>query len=274
MYIGTAGYYYDDWIGPVYPRNTRKSDFLRLYASEFKFTEINSSFYRLPNKHMFHRLRQKTPPDFQFAVKAYRAFTHERVDGPYGEFREALAPLLESGQLGCVLAQFPYSFKYTPANVAYLLSLRERFIDLPLVIEFRHASWITERVFTLLQENRVGYVMVDLPRLGSLPPRAVAVTGEIAYIRFHGRNARAWWHHTHPYERYDYLYTEEELKQWVPAIRAAEKKARNTFVSFNNHYRGKAVINARLLMRLLEIQEGAKEDGNDVARGSNRLPVR
>lgn len=252
LYIGTAGYYYDDWIGPVYPAGVRKKDFLRLYAQEFSFTEINSSFYRLPNPHMFNRMQEKTPAGFRFVVKAYRGFTHERENRNQREFKDALRPLIEAGKLGCVLAQFPYSFRYSAAHAAYVRFLKEQFEDVPLAVEFRHASWVKDEVFAFLRECNLAYVIVDLPRLAGLPPPVATVTADIAYVRFHGRNARKWWHHTHAYERYDYLYSENELKSWVPAIRQVNAKAQETFVSFNNHYQGKAVVNARMLARLLQ----------------------
>ncbi len=255
LYIGTAGYYYDDWIGPVYPTGTPKKNFLEFYAHEFSFTEINSSFYRLPSRHMFYRMQQKTPPNFQFVVKAYRGFTHERENTYHREFKDALVPLIENRKLGCVLAQFPYSFRYSPANLAYLRFLREQFEDLPVAVEFRHASWVNDEVFGFLRANNVAYVIVDLPKLAALPPPVVKVTSDIAYVRFHGRNARKWWHHTYAYERYDYLYREEELKPWVPAIQQAVREARKTFISFNNHYQGKAVVNARMLMQLIKYDE-------------------
>ena len=253
IYIGTSGYSYDDWVGPVYPPNLAKSEWLSFYAQEFKACEINFTYYRLPNRRTLAAMARKTPPDFVFTVKASQELTHSREDpeAAFAAFRAGLAPLIEEGKLGCVLAQFPFSFHATPENRDYLYRFRERLGDLPTVIEFRNGRWLTPETFALLRRLGFGFCCVDEPRLeGLLPPIAVA-TGPIAYVRFHGRNARKWWQHEQAWERYNYTYSDEELQEWKPKIRALDQQAEKTFVFANNHWQGQAVGTARQLRLLL-----------------------
>lgn len=254
IYIGTSGYSYDDWREHYYPSGLNKNKMLEFYAREFSFVEVNSSYYSLARPEVFARLAQKTPPEFVFAVKGYKSFTHERgadVAEDVKKFCYALAPLLEKGKLGTVLLQFPYSFPSRPENRRYLASLRDLLGDVPAVAEFRHRSWVREDTWELLKKLGLGYVCVDEPDLPGLVGRAVACTGPVAYVRFHGRNKEKWWRHEHAYERYDYLYTESELQEWVPGIQSLVQQAERVYVAFNNHYRGQAVHNARMLKQIL-----------------------
>ena len=155
--------------------------------------------------------------------------------------------------LGCVLAQFPWSFKHTPENERFLETVRDELPDLPVVVEFRNAAWIRDETFDRLRDLGLGCCCVDEPRLhGLVPPFAVA-TAPVGYVRFHGRNAAKWWRHEHAWERYDYLYSQEELAEWVPRIREIAAQAEKTYVFFNNHYEGKAGQNARQLAELLNL---------------------
>jgi uncharacterized protein YecE (DUF72 family) len=159
---------------------------------------------------------------------------------------------MDQGKFGAVLAQFPSSFKPSDENRDYLATFRERMGDLPVVVEFRNAGWITDDTMDLLKKNNLGYCCVDEPRLrGLVPPIAVA-TAPIAYVRFHGRNAKKWWHHDEAYERYSYEYKPEELQEWVPKIEKLDNTAQNTFIFTNNHYRGAAVRTANQLKEMLE----------------------
>lgn len=252
--IGTSGYSYDDWVGPVYPQGLPKRDWLSYYAREFDTCELNTTFYHMPAPTMLERIAEKVPPGFLFSVKAFQGITHEREDGLKlaPEFSAALAPLREADKLGAVLAQFPYSFHPTQENRDYLLRLREAFGDVPIVVEFRDARWANEDTFDILEEMGFGYCCVDEPPLkGLMPPIAVA-TGPVAYVRFHGRNAAKWWQHGEAWERYDYMYTAEELQEWVPKLHTLDQKAPLTLVYANNHWSGQAVATARLLRTLLQ----------------------
>ncbi|HOG47298.1 MAG TPA: DUF72 domain-containing protein [Anaerolineae bacterium] len=254
IYVGTSGYSYDDWVGPFYPPGLPKREWLPFYAREFAATEVNYTYYRLPVARTMAAMAEKTPPGFVFTVKASQELTHGREDpdAAFAAFRAGLVPLAEAGKLGCVLAQFPYSFHATGENRDYLRLFRERMDGLATVIEFRNRAWVQEATFDLLRELGLGYCCVDEPRLpGLIPPLAVA-TGPIAYVRFHGRNAKKWWQHENAYERYDYTYAEEELREWGPKIRALDAAAEATFVFANNHWQGQAVTTARQLRLLLD----------------------
>jgi uncharacterized protein YecE (DUF72 family) len=253
IYIGTSGYSYDDWVGPVYPPDLPKREWLAFYAREFQTCEINFTYYRLPDPRTLAAMAAKVPEGFVFTVKASQELTHGRED-PEESFRafvSGIAPLLEEGKLGCVLAQFPYSFYHTPENRDYLRRFRERMEGVPTVIEFRNRAWLQTEVFDLLRELELGFCCVDEPHLkGLLPPLAVA-TSQIAYVRFHGRNASKWWQHENAWERYDYTYSMEELQEWEPKIRSLDAQAEKTFVFANNHWQGQAVGTARQLRLLL-----------------------
>ncbi len=165
--IGTSGYSYDDWVGPFYPANLKKSDWLEFYARHFDTTELNFSYYRQPEAGMLERMAAKVPPGFVFTIKAFQGLTHERAEDNAGEFQtfvEALAPLIDQDKFGCVLAQFPFSFHATPENVDYVKLCRERFGDLAVVIEFRNREWLTPAMFQLLREQRLGFCCVDEPQ--------------------------------------------------------------------------------------------------------------
>ncbi|MCR4420205.1 MAG: DUF72 domain-containing protein [Clostridia bacterium] len=253
--VGTSGYSYRDWVGPFYPASLRPADMLAHYAREFNFVEVNFSYYRLPSARTLAGMLRKVPEGFLFTVKAYRGLTHERgpaVAEEAREFRTGLVPLLESGRLGAVLLQFPYSFHFQSENLSYLDRVRELLAGLPLVVEFRSREWSRNEVWQWLAQHNLGYVCVDGPRLRGLPGGVVQCTAPTAYVRFHGRNAGKWWDHEQAYERYDYLYSKEELKEWIPGIASLAREARAVFVAFNNHYQGQAVTNARMLRRLLE----------------------
>lgn len=252
--VGTSGYSYDDWRGVFYPHDLAGGDMLAYYAREFSFTEVNATFYRIPGPRMFERLATATPAEFVFTVKAHGSLTHERgeaVKGSALKFRVALQPLRDAEKLGAVLFQFPYSFRNNGENRAYLARLRDAFAGVPAAVEFRHASWVEGAIWEFLRALDLAYVCVDEPRLrGLVGPVAVRTAG-FGYVRFHGRNAAKWWHHAEAWERYDYLYSKEELVEWAPQLKSLADGADRVFVAFNNHPRGQAVQNARLLREIL-----------------------
>ncbi len=264
IHIGTSGYSYDDWKGPYYPEKIRSNEMLPFYAQEFRATEINYTYYRLPSARTLAAMASKVPEGFLFTVKASKELTHESQLEDSDEFaapenfrlfRQALQPMIDEGKFGAVLAQFPNSFKPTEENRHYLATFRERMGDLPVAVEFRNAAWVTDETMALLRRNNLGYCCVDEPHLkGLIPPIAVA-TAPLAYVRFHGRNAKKWWRHDEAFERYEYQYSPEELQEWVPKIEKLDNTAQNTFVFTNNHYRGEAVTTARQLRDLLEKAE-------------------
>jgi uncharacterized protein YecE (DUF72 family) len=254
--IGTSGFSYDDWRGFFYPEDLPKKEMLSYYAGHFTVVEVNASYYSMPHAATFYQMARKVPDGFQFVVKAHKDMTHseEFLPESFRQFRAALEPLQERGMLGCILGQFPWSFKATLASRSYLEQFRAELPDLPVVVEFRNSGWISEETFQLLQTLLLGFCCVDEPRLRGLMPPVVRATSPIGYVRFHGRNAAKWWHHEQAYERYDYLYTEEELAEWVPKIESLAGETEHTYLFFNNHYEGKAGQNAQMMAQLLNLQ--------------------
>ncbi len=254
VYIGTSGYSYDDWVGPFYPQGLRKGAFLQFYARRFGCVEVNSTYYRMPTAATLAAMSAKTGPEFSFVVKAPGEITHEGPAEPdvFSLFTRALQPLVDEGKLGCVLCQFPSRFRLCRANVDYIRALADHLQALPTVIELRHRGWVEdERTFDLLRGLNLGYCCVDEPAVGSnMPPLSLA-TSDIAYVRFHGRNAEKWFHHKQAWERYDYLYSAAELAEWVPKVRKLAEAAQTTYVFFNNHYNAQAVQNAGLFTDML-----------------------
>jgi uncharacterized protein YecE (DUF72 family) len=154
-----------------------------------------------------------------------------------------------------VLLQFPFSFHRTAETVAYLTALLKRFADYPLVVEVRHGSWDSPETLELLRATGASFCNIDQPLIGkSLAPSAQATSG-VGYVRLHGRRYDTWFTDdaTIPaHERYNYLYTAEELAPWVSRVRKVTEQTRNTFVITNNHFQGKAVVNALQIISILK----------------------
>ncbi|MBN2382194.1 DUF72 domain-containing protein [bacterium] len=235
----------------------KTADMLAFYARYFDCLEVNFTYYRMPRPKQLEHMIDTSGGTVEFVIKAHQSLTHERPDQPGPVCRdllERLRPVQESGLLSAILLQFPFSFKCQNDNRDYLAQLRDYFSNIPLVIEFRHESWISDETFALLEELGMGFCCVDEPALSGLMPRLVRLTSQIGYIRFHGRNATQWWHHEHAWERYHYSYTESELIEWVPAIHQLDQHAGKVFVFANNHYNGHAATNSLMLKDLLGIQ--------------------
>ena len=257
IHIGTSGFSYKDWVGPVYPHGLPKNQWLAYYARElgFRTCELNFTYYRLPEPRTLERMAAKVPEGFTFTLKATRTLTHERDKSTPEEFRrfvEGVQPLVAESKLGCVLAQFPYSFHNTAQSRDHLRRLRVGIGELPVVVEFRNRQWLVDDTFGLLQELGMGFCCVDEPRLrGLIPPIARTTSSAVAYVRFHGRNAEKWWRHEEPWERYDYTYSDDELREWLPKIRDLSVDAEVVYCFANNHWEGQSVTTARQLGLLL-----------------------
>ncbi len=253
VFVGTSGFSYDDWKGAFYPEKMKKDDMLCYYAERLHTVEVNMSFYTIPSQAAFAGMAKKTPDGFEFAVKAPKQLTHEpEVDPEVVErFTGAIQPLVEAGKLGCILAQYPYRFHRTDENSARVRQLREAFGELPVVVEFRNVGWMGKNTFELLKQNNLGFCCVDEPHLKGLMPGVVAATSSIGYVRFHGRNAAKWWNHDEAWQRYDYLYSDDELKEWVPKVHDLQAVTGKTYLFFNNHYQGKAAQNAVAFAEML-----------------------
>ncbi|MCI0416596.1 DUF72 domain-containing protein [bacterium] len=247
-YFGIAGWSYKDWKGIVYPQDApAKFDELGYLANFFDVIELNNTFYRIPESKMVESWvkRVQHNPRFQFTVKIYQGFTHEKQPVKREEldqFFQVLGPMVEANRLGPLLAQFPAAFKYTSENVDRLSELVESFRNFPLAVEFRHRSWIGETVKNWLEENQVSFCNVDEPIFRHHVKPSAEVTGPVGYVRLHGRNYADWYSGNRD-ARYNYLYSEEELDHWVPRIEEMGKKAKDVYVIGNNHFRGQAPSN-------------------------------
>jgi len=257
FWIGPSGWSYPDWAGVVYPQPApRGFKPLAFIAQHFNAVEVNSSFYSIPTARLTATWSPLVPEEFRFAFKLTRIFTHEPEAVPdpaaVAAFRDALKPVLEAGRLGPLLIQFPWSFRYTGEAVERLRRLAAAFPDLDRVIEVRHASWNQPEALDVLRQVG-GLCNIDQPRLRNCLGPAQHVFGSTAYVRLHGRNAANWFADNIPtYERYNYLYSEDELREWVTRLDAMAARAQNVYVFANNHYRGQGVTNALELRAMLE----------------------
>jgi len=259
--IGPAGWSYKDWEGTVYPHKPGKNfDPLEYLARYFNTIEINSSFYRPPTPSTTKAWAKRVAEnkEFTFTAKLNRLFTHERGKATAAdekEFHRGMAPLLKSGKLGALLLQFPWSFKNTEEDRIYLSKLLEKFRRYPLVLEVRHASWNTPAMYEWLQERGVGICNIDQPVFSKSIRPAALTTSPVGYVRLHGRNYQNWFREKAPRdERYNYLYSFDELDPWLKRIKEVAKETRETYVITNNHFRGQAVVNA------VEIEAALKEE--------------
>jgi len=251
--IGTSGFSYPDWQGVFYPPGLGQEEWLKFYAEHFEFCELNFSYYRMPE---LQQMEKFLSYPLKYAVKAHKTMTHDRlaVKAARQDFYKAVKVLQEDDHLAAVLLQFPYSFAYTPENRIYLQELLADLTSLPLVVEFRHPAWVKHSVFEELKKHGWGISMLDSPQVAGGMPTFDAVTAEIAYLRFHGRNTANWWQGDNV-SRYDYEYHQQELEAWLPRISSMAKQAQTTYISFNNHAHGQAIKNAHQLMSILKKAE-------------------
>ena len=260
IHVGIAGWSYPDWAGIVYPA-TRPRGFSELaYLSRYvDAMEINSTFYRpaapaSADKWLRH---VEDRPDFLFTAKLWQRFTHQREqawsDRDVRQVADGMEPLREAGRLGALLMQFPWSFKASDAERDWLARLSDAFRPFPCVVEVRHSSWDNEDSRDFLKRQGLNFCNIDQPQIGaSIGPTNVA-TGPVAYYRFHGRNAKAWFDPEAGRDnRYNYLYQPAELAPWVDDIRQMVDRAQRLFVMTNNHYQGQEVVNALQLKAALE----------------------
>jgi uncharacterized protein YecE (DUF72 family) len=253
--IGTSGYSFKDWKGSFYPLECPDNKMFDFYTGIFDTVEINSTYYRIPNFMVFYHLNKKCSDNYQFIVKANQETTHKRNKNKETilELKEALKPIIESGKLKGILAQFPFSFRYNIKNIEYLKNTKDYFAEIPLIVEFRHDSWSRDETYEFFKEQNITYTCVDEPNLNNLLPRQDIVTSNIGYIRFHGRN-RNNWYDTSKGDRYDYQYNEKELLEWLNIIKNVEQKSETTYIFFNNCHHGSAPLNAQMMKKLLELK--------------------
>jgi uncharacterized protein YecE (DUF72 family) len=254
VYVGTSGYSFPDWVGPFYPAGTRNENMLPFYAERFPAVEINVTYYRMPDRPLFERMVRRTPEGFRFVVKGYKGMTHDPEEWKGGAicepFLRALEPLRDAGRFSGLLLQFPWSFRNREESRRHLNELRRRLPEIPLFAEFRRDDWNRPPVFRFLEDRRIGFCSVDEPDLEGLMPPVHRITNGQAYVRLHGRNRDAWWGRSSK-DRYDYLYSKEQLREWVAKIRSTLAKTEYTFIFFNNCYAGQAADNARVMQELM-----------------------
>jgi uncharacterized protein YecE (DUF72 family) len=278
--VGTSGWSYPTgqgtWNGIFYPpRKGRRSsvpgfDELAYYAERFDTVEVNSSFYATPKPDVSRGWAERTPDGFEFSLKLYQKFTHpgmykasrladlpaspEELDAlarvnraDVDHFKAAIDPLASAGKLGALLAQFPPSFKDGPAARAYLEWLLTTFREYPVAVELRHRSW-SDRIddtLALLNAHGAAWTQIDEPKFRfSIRQNWLPNVTSFYYARLHGRNAAQWWKHGATEDRYNYLYSEEELRPIAETAVSAKALVKKAYLYMNNHFAAKSVANA------------------------------
>lgn len=265
--IGTSGWSYPSgagkWKGTVYPKRWN-GDELAYYAERFPAVEVNSTFYRVPALDVVHNWVTRTAPDFRFAVKLFMKFTHpefyarqtaespEIGDGDVNAMRGVLDVLAEDNRLGAVLVQYAEHFIYTPDNASSLVRTLDRFKAYPLAVELRHPSWQRPDTRDLLDFFHAAFVRIDEPFFNNLDEQ-FAPEDTLQYWRFHGRNRAQWRARGAGEQRYDYLYDDDEINEFVASISEHLSSKRTNLLFFNNHVAGKAVVNALMLASGLKL---------------------
>jgi uncharacterized protein YecE (DUF72 family) len=257
LYVGTSGYAYTEWVSAgFYPAGTSTDRMLALYARRFSVTELNSTAYQLPRAETVERRRRQVPPNFLFAARLTRTLTHEidfdRWPDLALEYRDGLAPLVQTRQLVAVLIQLPPTFDRTPGHRRHLAALLDALQGLPLAVEFRHRSWAKDRVLHELEQRRAALVVVDGPPLPDMFPVRDAVTNpDLFCVRFYGRNTGGW-HSGKTSRQFDYCYADDELGDWIEnRIEPLSRRARKGILLFSNHVQAQAPIDAKKMIRLL-----------------------
>jgi uncharacterized protein YecE (DUF72 family) len=284
--IGPAGWSYDDWSGYVYPSRRPKNFHEAEYLSQFFDTiEINTSFYQplRPDHAELWLKRVAANPSFVFTAKLWQKFTHDPLATAEDEraVRAGFDVLREARKLGAILLQFPFSFHRAAETVAHLTAVLARFADYPLVVELRHSSWQIPETFELLRERDAGFCNIDQPIIGNSVAPSAVVTSPVGYVRLHGRRYDTWFsedRETPAHERYNYLYSAEELQPWVNRVRNISKHTKNTYVITNNHYQGKAVVNALELLSILnatkvKVPDPLREHFPQLERIASEMPA-
>ena len=267
--VGTAGFSYKDWEGIVYPPGLKKRQHpLQFLAQYFDCCEINTSFYghiQPKTGKQWCELVSEVNPDFEFTAKLFRSFTHapgsvlqstsaatlNPLDEDEAKSKAGLDSIAAQRKLGALLIQFPISFKNTGENREYLQKLIERFHEYPLVVEVRHATWDQPEILVDFATQNVAFCNIDQPKLGRAVRATEHATASVAYVRLHGRNYKEWFQSDNRNDRYNYLYTLEQLQPWKEKIERLGEKAEKTFAVTNNHYKGKAAANALELKGML-----------------------
>jgi uncharacterized protein YecE (DUF72 family) len=273
-------------------------DELAFYAEHFDTVEVNSTFYGQPREEVCRAWADRTPAGFEFSVKLYQKFTHPRLferrvagslpadaradaplvkmlarpgDADLDEFRRGIEPLAARGRLGALLAQFPPSFRNDPASVDYLGALLRDLADYPVAVELRHKSW-SDRIgdtLSLLNTFGAAWVQIDEPKFRfSIRQNYLPNVDGFYYMRLHGRNVAHWWRPEKSEDRYNYMYSGDELKEFSETAGAVKKLVKKLYLYTNNHFSAKSVANATMIKQQL----GEPIDGEYPASFVERYP--
>jgi uncharacterized protein YecE (DUF72 family) len=273
--IGTSGWNYPagrgTWNGIFYPAAPKgrrgkgearpKFDELAYYAGHFDTVEVNTTFYGQPKAAVAQTWADRTPAGFEFSLKLYRKLTHADIPGvprldleTIDEYRRGVEPLARAGKIGALLAQFPPSFKQNAESQGYLDALLQRFRGYPIAVELRHRSWSDDfsSTLSLLNAHDAALTQIDEPKFKvSIRQNQLPNISGFYYMRLHGRNAEQWWKHDKSEDRYNYLYSADELKPFSDTADAARRLVKKFYLYFNNHFASKAVVNAVMIKHQL-----------------------
>lgn len=266
-HIGTAGWSYKDWVPSFYPKNQSAGfDWLQFYSHYFNCVEVNSTYYTyISPKVVDGWIRKVTDSeDFLFTIKLHQDFTH-RKDFDQQKIESVnynLDLLRQAERLGGLLIQFPYSFSFDTVTADYVRQLRDIFQTYNCFVEVRHKSWLKKEALEMFKKLNLTYCTIDQPQIGEAIPFEPIVTNDIAYLRFHGRNVKAWLKSINNFgkqqsyeeqsERYKYLYSPGEMVEIDQKIKSIQEKVKEIYVIMNNHPQGDAIANAFELIHLLE----------------------
>jgi uncharacterized protein YecE (DUF72 family) len=286
--IGTSGWNYPSgrgtWNGIFYPPSrgrTKGFDELSFYAEHFNTVEVNSTFYGQPRPEVTRAWSERTPQGFEFSVKLYQKFTHPKMfkqayvkgaaegdaaaqalldvlarpnQSDLDEFRRGVDPLASSGKMGALLAQFPPSFKSDGPSRDYLAWLLHAFAGYSVAVELRHATWSDTlgETLALLDASGAALVQIDEPKFRlSIRQNQLPNIPGFYYMRLHGRNAAQWWTHDKAEDRYNYLYSTDEVSEFAETLGAAREIVRKAYLYTNNHFSAKSVANAAMIKKQL-----------------------
>ena len=267
-HIGTAGWSYKDWVPSFYPKNQSAGfDWLQFYSHYFNCVEVNSTYYAYISPKIVEGWIRKSSPtadDFLFTVKLHQDFTHKK-DFDRQKIKAVnfnLDMLTKAERFGGLLIQFPYSFSFDNSTADYVRKLKDIFQSYNCFVEVRHKSWLKKEALEMFKKLNLTYCTIDQPQIGEAIPFEPIITNDKAYLRFHGRNVKAWLQSINNYgkkqsyeeqsERYKYLYSPGELVEIDQKIKSIQEKVKEIYVIMNNHPQGDAIANAFELIHLLE----------------------
>lgn len=254
--VGTTGFRYREWVPVFYPKNLEPSSWLHYYSRQFGCCELGIAYSRIPETSIIKELIEETRGTVQFVFRTpYRLLEGSSISSDLARrFASALWPLKDAGQLAGALAQFPVEFGFIRGNFEKLCLLRDSLEGVPLITEFHCADWLTPKAAKHLKAAGIALACID-GGTGLREKTFFCATGALAYVRFQGRN-RSRWIKGDGSAQHDYLYSRAELAAVTPEIRRLEQESERVLVFMNNHWRGQAPINARMLLEQLRKSAG------------------